>query len=333
MLAAAGVLADAATPLPTHAAETPATEPAPPAAQVLARDVWLIPGSFPDRRQPDGNTVVFRGAHGLVVLDTGRHRWHRRAILDLAATAGRPIVAIVNSHWHLDHVSGNPDIRRAHPGVRVYASDAIDAALGGFLRHSAEQALAYLKTPGLPPETAEDIRGDLASIDDGAALRPDVVVAQSGTVELGGRQLDLRRADHGPTAGDLWIFDPATRIAAVGDLVTLPVPFLDTACVAGWRTALDQVGSTPFETLVPGHGKPMSRAEFGQYRAAFDAFVACARSTRGERECATVWTQAAGALLDANGMGRPRAEGMAAYYVKEVLRPHGGNSQSCAVRG
>ena len=35
--------------------------------------------------QPDGNTVVFKGAAGLVVLDTGRHLWQRQAMLaDLA---------------------------------------------------------------------------------------------------------------------------------------------------------------------------------------------------------------------------------------------------------
>jgi len=90
-------------------APTIAPEPTPPAPQFLAEGIWLIPGAFMGNRQPDGNTVVFKGTTGLVVLDTGRHRWHRRAILDFAKHEVAPIVTIVNSHWHLDHVSGNQD--------------------------------------------------------------------------------------------------------------------------------------------------------------------------------------------------------------------------------
>src|SRR5258708_10846165 len=257
-----------------------AAEPPPPTPQSLARDVWLIPGGFPPNRQPDGNSIVFKAPKGLVVLDTGRHRWHRQAILDLAKAQGSPIVAIVNSHWHLDHVSGNPQLKAAYPSARVYASDAISDALSGFLRESANGARVYLAMPGIPAETAEDIRGDLATTENGDALRPDVVIKASGMLTLGGRAIEVNLAPNGPTAGDVWLYDRESRIASVGDLVTLPVPFLDTACVAGWKSALAEVSATPFETLVPGHGKPMTRAEFGQYRAAFDAFIESSSSNQ-----------------------------------------------------
>ena len=308
-----------------------APEPTPPAPQLLAKDIWLIPGAILDNRQPDGNTVVFRGAAGLVVLDTGRHRWHRQAILDLARSEAVPIVAIVNSHWHLDHVSGNPDLKRAYPAAKVYASDAIDGALAGFLRDSAVGAREYLKSAGLPPEVAEDIRNDLVTTENASSIRPDIVVKQSGALTLAGRPMDARLSVNGPTAGDLWIYDPATRIAAVGDLVTLPVPFLDTACVSGWKAALAEVWMTPFEMLIPGHGRPMTRIEFDQYRTAFDAFIACASSSRDPAECAAAWVQDADSLLLVNGMNGKRAAAMAAYYVGDVLRPNGGNSESCAI--
>ena len=46
----------------------------------------------------------------------------RRAILDSTKAARVPIVAVVNTHWHLDHVGGNPLVRSAYPGVRVHAT-------------------------------------------------------------------------------------------------------------------------------------------------------------------------------------------------------------------
>ena len=267
-----------------------------------------------------------------MVFDSGRHRWHRQAILDFATVQGSPIVAIVNSHWHLDHVSGNPGLKAAYPGARVYASDAIRGARAGFLKDSVNSAREYLNSPDLAAETAEDIRNDLATTEDGSALEPDVVITESATHVLGGRKLELKLSANGPTAGDVWLFDPASRIVAVGDLVTLPVPFFDTACVAGWKSALAQVWATPFEMLVPGHGRPMSRAEFAQYRTAFAGFIDCSNSTRDKAECAAGWAGDLAAVLAVNAMDRRRTEQMAVYYLDEVLRPNGGNSKFCQAK-
>lgn len=310
------------------AAAAPASPPVVRPVEI-ATDVWLVPGGFLPNRQPDGNSVVLRGPEGLVVFDTGRHRWHRAAILELAREEGAPIVAIVNSHWHLDHVSGNPDLRAAFPGAKVHASDAIDGAIAGFFRDSAASAREYLKTPGIPAETAEDIQADLETARRAAALRPDVVVRKSESLRLAGRRLEVNLASHGPTAGDVWLYDPREQVVAAGDLVTLPVPFLDTACVAGWRSALAQIAERPFRLLVPGHGKPMSPAEFSAYRVAFESFATCAVSDLPAAQCAARWTDDAAGLLEANAMDRKRAQGVAVYYVQSVLRPHGGNSKYC----
>ena len=313
---------------------TPApVAPVPPEPQALAKDAWLIAGGFLPNRQPDGNTVVFKGSQGLVVVDTGRHVWQRQAILALAKAQDTPIVAIINSHWHLDHVSGNPDLKAAYPAARVYASNAIDQALTGFLKDSAADTSEYLKSATLPPETAEDIRNDLATTANGAALKPDVQILASDVLNLAGRRLRVNLARHGPTAGDVWVVDQHSGIAAVGDLVTLPVPFLDTACVSGWKSALAQVAATRFETLVPGHGKPMSRIEFAQYRLAFEAFVDCAHTAQKPAVCATAWANGVASLLAINSMNPQHAERMASYYVAEVLRPHGGNSKFCKAGG
>ena len=122
---------------------------------------------------------------GLVVVDTGRHAWHREAILSLARVQKKEIVAIVNTHWHLDHVSGNAGLRAAYPGLRVYSSDAVDGALTGFLPASAKESAAYLDDPTIPQEMRDDLRGDLRTIENGAALKPDVVISASGLMTLG----------------------------------------------------------------------------------------------------------------------------------------------------
>ena len=309
-------------------AEAP-ERPAPPKAEAVAPGVWLIQGLRTPGRQPDGNTIVWQGPKGMVVMDTGRHPWHQQAILDLVAAQHGTVAAIVNSHWHLDHVSGNPVLKARWPDAKVYASAAIDEAITGFLARSAADGRKYLDDKSLPPQTLEDLKGDLATFDRAETLKPDVVVSGSGPRTLAGLKLELRLARDAATAGDVWVYDPRTRIAAAGDLVTLPVPYLDTACPKGWERALAQVEATSFRTVVPGHGKPMTRTEFASYRRAFEAFIDCSASDRPAADCAAGWARDAGPLLAANGMGAKRAEGMAAYYVTEVLRAHGGKSASC----
>src|SRR5690348_10203427 len=69
------------------------------AATVVAPDVDLIAGTFVAGTQPDGNTVIFKAADGLIVFDTGRHPAHTQQVIDFATAAKLPVVAIVNSHW------------------------------------------------------------------------------------------------------------------------------------------------------------------------------------------------------------------------------------------
>ena len=284
----------------------------------LAPGVSLIPGTFDPGRQPDGNTLILEGRDGLIVFDTGRHAAMREQIEAFAAEAKRPVAAIVNSHWHLDHVSGNIGLKRAFPSAAVYASNAIDGALTGFLKRSAEGARAALNAGKLDATTAAEVRGDLATFDAGDKLRPDHIVSSSGTLKLAGRAVRLNLARDAATEGDVWLYDPASRIVLAGDLVTLPVPFMDTACPEGWRKALADVAATPFRTLVPGHGAPMSPAQFGVYRAAFGRLVDCAATDVAKERCADGWVADAGALVSPDQ--RSRAARMASYYVADVIR-------------
>jgi glyoxylase-like metal-dependent hydrolase (beta-lactamase superfamily II) len=300
-----------------------------PHAHVIATGVWMIPGGIPPNREPDGNTYIFDAPNGLIVMDTGRHRSHRQAILDFAKARGGRIAAVVNSHWHLDHVSGNPALKAAYPGMKVYATDAIKGALSGFLAKSAAESRHYLKSGKLPPETAEDVRNDIATTENGKALFPDVVINKSAARIIAGKSLQVNLAPNAATEGDVWVFDPVTKLAAVGDLVTLPAPFLDTACSAGWSQALAAIDKTPFKSVLPGHGAVMTRTQFRTHRKAFNALITCSASTRDANECAADWTKNVRDLLRATSQNPKQATGMTAYYVKDVLRAHGGNSAEC----
>lgn len=296
----------------------------------LVRGVWMVPEIAVPDREPDGNSVIFSSRSGLIVFDTGRHAWHRDAILALALSKNKPIVAIFNSHWHLDHVSGNPMLRSRFPHLRVYASDAIEEALTGFLADSARQSATYLEDPNIPQAMREDIRADLLSIQNGTALKPDVIIGASRDIKVDGRTFRVNLAQDAATHGDLWIVDPASEVAVLGDLVTFPAPYLDTACPEGWSRALKAVDSTPFKTAVPGHGPILTHAQVARYRDAFEAFVACSASARPSQVCAIEWAEGLKSWLQGAPFDAARAATVAVYYV-ELLRANGGKSRYCRV--
>ena len=93
-------------------------------------------------------------------------------------------------------------------------------------------------------------------------LRPDVVVDANGERTIGGRSFDLHVTDGAVSDADLWLYDATSGVAVIGDLVTFPAPFFETACPARWREALDAVRAVPFKLAIPGHGEPMDRAQF-----------------------------------------------------------------------
>jgi len=287
------------------------------AASQVAPGVTLVPGAFVPGTQPDGNSVVLDGPKGLVVVDTGRHPEHTRAILDVARAAKKPIVAVVNTHWHLDHVGGNPTVRHDFPEVRVYASDAIVAARKGFLADYQKQ-LEQLVAAEPDAEKTKPFRAELAILAAGDKLGPDEKIAASGPRTLAGRKLDVHLEKYAVTAGDVWLLDPETGTLIAGDLVTLPVPFMDTACPARWLEALDRLAKLDFKVLIPGHGAPMTRSDFTTYRTAFAALVKCGGSSADKATCVDGWVKDAGPLL---GSADPKfTKVLADYYVENSLR-------------
>jgi len=205
-------------------------------------------------RRPAGreHRAVLRPG-GLVVVDTGRHAAHADAVLALARAAGAPIAAVVNTHWHLDHVGGNPRLRAAYPALRVHASRAIEGARTGFLAAYRRQ-LVDLIAGATDPAARKAWETELALVDAGPALgrtsrswRP---VADARREAVPARARGARR-HRGRRLGPR----PCSGVLAAGDLVTLPVPFLDTACASGWQAALATLSAAQFRVLVPATGR------------------------------------------------------------------------------
>jgi len=279
----------------------------------------LVPGSVPLDKGPDGNSIILDAPDGLIVVDTGRHPEHSSKILAEARKRGRPVAAIVNTHWHLDHTTGNLDIRQVYPRAVVYGTNAVDGAIATYLKEGRDRADKALADPTTSPQDRSQILRDRYRVDHPETIRPTRPVFDSARMKIAGRNLDVHVAPFAATESDLWIYDRSEKLAVVGDLVVDIVPFMDTACPDGWLRALDEVERTPFVTLIPGHGPAMGRAEFSEWKRAFAQFVACGRSQTEKSACIAGWERGAARFIDDDH--RQYVRQAADYYITTRLRP------------
>ncbi len=332
-LAVACALAKAQAP-----AQTPAPAPAQAASaaapsrvadiQPLAEGVWLLPGRFERDRQPDGNSVLLQGREGLVLIDSGRHAEHTRALIDWARVRGQPIRLALNTHWHLDHLGGNVLLREALPGLRMLASAAVREAVAVRMPRTIDDLQRMLSDPGLDAATRRMVDIDLALLQQRALLAPDELVAEAPhDLALAGRAVRMG-VERGVSGGDLWVLDRASGTLVIGDFVTLPVPFFDTACAESWREALARLGELPYSRVVPGHGPVMEADAFHRYVRAFGRLVDCSAGQDPVAACAARWAEDLGPPLPE--ASRRSAEAMLGHYFEAVLRaPHPERRRHC----
>jgi glyoxylase-like metal-dependent hydrolase (beta-lactamase superfamily II) len=246
----------------------------------LGHDVYAV--VFNPELEVEGNTLVVVNNDNVLVVDANAGLTTARlTISEIRKITPKPVRYVINTHWHDDHVMGNQAYAEAYPGVEfiahpatrvdivdhtfannAYVIDLIDADLTRFDGYLAT-GIGRDGKPMTPEQTervraARRTRSEMAT--DRRAFRaapPTIDVAESRTLTLGGRRIDIRFLGRGNTRGDLVVHLPAERIVATGDLIVWPVPYATNAYVRDWVGTLERLMQLPAETIVPGHGPVM----------------------------------------------------------------------------
>lgn len=235
------------------------------------------------KRDPvQSNSLIIIGDDGVCVVDAHYTPSAARAtIAEIRKLTRLPVRYVVTTHWHDDHIFGNQEYRAAFPGVTFAAQHHVrESMVARAAEHREQLVNSYskglttvegrLKT-GLDgagkPLSAEDraeltmllpiFRSYLQDFKDVRIVLPDVTFDKELVLHLGEREIRVLSFGAGNTRGDAVIYLPKEKIAAVGDLVVYPVPFIYGGYPASWLKVLQSVRDLAPEIIVPGHGPVM----------------------------------------------------------------------------
>lgn len=189
------------------------------------------------------------GDDGVLVIDTFEHEPAAKALLaEIHKLTPLPIRFVVNTHYHLDHVTGNALFKQA--GAVVVAQRNVGAWI-----HS-ENLKFFGKN--IQPEQQSAVESFAA---------PDVLYNHALELRLGARRIEVRFYP-GHTGGDSVVLVPDANVTFCGDLFwRRTLPNLIDATTSKWTTTLSTLlTERPQDTFVPGHGDIGSAADVSAFR-------------------------------------------------------------------
>jgi glyoxylase-like metal-dependent hydrolase (beta-lactamase superfamily II) len=222
-----------------QAASLPDFKPVPPAVKGRILPIDPNKGYLVKQLKPSVYLITDGGYQSLfvttgkgVILLDAPPSYGNKIVRAVSEVTSEPIVDLVYSHSHLDHISGAPEVMKQVPNVKIIAEDGV----AQFLREKNDP-----RRP-IPTESFKD----------------------HYTLTLGSATIEMKHGNWHSNEGDLYIYLPAKKVLMAID--TLPpgsAQFMDLDLTANFRDYMamfDKVLAYDFDVLVGGHlGFPGNR--------------------------------------------------------------------------
>ncbi|MDO8799228.1 alkyl sulfatase dimerization domain-containing protein [Phenylobacterium sp.] len=232
------------------------------------------PGVFSAVGYGIANSIMVVGKTGVVIIDTTDSLEEARKVwAEFAPRAGgKPVVAIIYTHNHNDHINGASAFPLVKGGKVIAQATLLREAAkwNGVAAPSIAARAARMYGVFLPKGTPDGfvsvgIGPFLSAFGGGGAggfVAPNLTFDQTLTLKLGGEQFVLEHAP-GETEDQLFVWMPERRVLFPGDNIYKAFPNLYTIRGTSyrdpvqWAASLDRMRALRAEVLVPSHTRPI----------------------------------------------------------------------------
>jgi glyoxylase-like metal-dependent hydrolase (beta-lactamase superfamily II) len=208
------------------------TEPAKLELVKLQDDLYVIHNEY-----VPGNTTVLVTNEGVILVDDKFELDADNIVAMVKTITNQPIKYVINTHFHGDHSGGNAKLQAA--GTLAVASAAARARM-------------------------------VAANQSG---QPDITVEPRGSIHLGGKSAEIYWFGRAHTDGDVVVLFPQNRALAAGDMFTVGegtpqlIDYSGGGSAKEWTATVTKALALDFDTVVPGHGNVVKKADMQAFRA------------------------------------------------------------------
>jgi len=186
------------------------------------------------------NAGVIVTGKGVVVFDAlGTPSLGNLLLKKIRAITDQPVVRVITSHYHADHVYGLQVFEEQ--GAEIWAPAGAEIYLAS---ENAKERLEERRF-SLDPWVNETSR----------LVAPDRYLDEQESFKLGDVRFTLTPVGAAHSDGDMTLYVEPDRVLFSGDIIFEGrVPFLGDANSRHWLEVLERMESQPLAALVPGHG-------------------------------------------------------------------------------
>ena len=190
------------------------------------------------------NITFVESAKGFIVVDSGASvQIGEMAIRQLRAASKKPVIAIINTHYHGDHWLGNDAFAQAYPGIPIYAHPGTIREISG--------------TQGNMWRTLMEQWTNQATIGT-RVVAPSKPLEHGQELSFGDVTLRAHHYGTAHTPSDICIEVLEDRLTCIGDVaMDRRIANMDDGSFAGSLKTYDALLANARSTIwLPGHGRP-----------------------------------------------------------------------------